>query len=190
MTTLTDQQLARVYDAARKNLYPARLAVFLLGELGLRASEMIGLDWFDLTWDNAPRTTVTLRANTTKGRRERTIPISPLLANEISKCLPALRFPTKSAGARAVYAIGDYGRPLCKRTLQRQINAIGKEAGLPTLHPHTLRHTFATRLLRSSDLRVVQAALGHARISTTEIYTHPDMNDLQNGINLMIEPTL
>lgn len=189
MTTLTDQQLARVYHAARKNLYPARLAVFILGELGLRASEMVALAWFDLTWDNQPRTTITLRADTTKGHRERTIPVSPLLTREISKRLALLSFPHGGTGSRYVYAIGCANRPLCKRTLQRHINAIGKEAGLPTLHPHTLRHTFATRLLRSSDLRVVQSALGHARISTTEIYTHPDMNDLQNGINAMVEPT-
>jgi site-specific recombinase XerC len=74
--------------------------------------------------------------------------------------------------------------PISLRTVQRQIAIIGRDLGLTHLSPHVLRHTFATRLLHiTHDLRIVQEALGHARITTTQIYTHPNHEDLANAMN-------
>lgn len=189
MRSLTNTQLTALYDAADRNPYPARLAVFLLGELGLRAGEACKLTWFDVTWMGQVRATVTIVPAITKHHRERTLPISPLLLRQLHYRLAMLTNGDRPRPEWRVYANGVPPKPLTQRTLQRQIHNIGRAAGIADLHPHVLRHTFATRLLRASDLRIVQTALGHARLSTTEIYTHPDMNDLQNGINAMVDPT-
>ncbi len=189
MRSLTDNQLADLYNTAFKTNHPARLAVYLLGELGLRAGELCKLTWFDVAWLGDVRTTVTIVPAITKRHRERTLPISTLLRSELNQRLQMLTNGDRPKPEWHIYGDGVPPKPLTQRTLQRQIHNIGNDAGIADLHPHVLRHTFATRLLRASDLRVVQTALGHARLSTTEIYTHPDMNDLQNGINAMVDPT-
>ena len=70
--------------------------------------------------------------------------------------------------------------PLDTRSLYRIVKRVAVRAGLKDIHPHSLRHAFATHLLtRSGDLRCVQELLGHSSIATTQIYTHVAITDLQ-----------
>ena len=73
------------------------------------------------------------------------------------------------------------GKPLSRRAIQRRFELYAQRLGLPHIHPHMLRHAFASHLLESShDLVAVQTLLGHQDISTTQVYTHLDFQQLAN----------
>jgi integrase/recombinase XerC len=144
----------------------------LLYSSGLRLAELVGLDLGAL--DLADGTVRVIG----KGRKERIVPVG-------KQALATLRawLTTRAGFAKpdetAVF-VGQGGRRLGPRAVQQRIADLGRRHGLPAkLHPHLFRHSFATHLLESSgDLRGVQELLGHADISTTQVYTHLDFQHL------------
>ena len=77
----------------------------------------------------------------------------------------------------------DTQRPITTRQVERIILTASMKALNRPIHPHVLRHTFASRLMKRTNIRVVQQLLGHTSITSTQIYTHPDSDDLQKAIN-------
>ncbi|MGH8311617.1 MAG: tyrosine-type recombinase/integrase, partial [Steroidobacteraceae bacterium] len=144
----------------------------LLYSSGLRLAELAGLDVADL--DLADRTVRVLG----KGSKARILPVGrPAIA--ALRAWLADRTALVKPGVAALF-VGQNGRRLGMRAIQQRIRrwAAASRLGVP-LHPHLLRHSFATHLLESSrDLRGVQELLGHADISTTQIYTHLDFQHL------------
>ncbi len=139
---------------------------------GLRLSELSGLDTEDLN----------LKAGeaqvTGKGRKTRIVPVG-------SQALAALAawMPHRTALARdatAALFVSQRGTRLSARSIQLRLDRWALQAGVSQhVHPHLLRHAFATHVLQSSgDLRAVQEMLGHASISTTQVYTHLDWQHL------------
>ena len=144
----------------------------LLYSSGLRLSELAGLDVTDL--DLADRTVRVLG----KGSKTRVLPVGAKAVQALRAWLGERRGLAKD-GAGALF-VGQNGRRLGPRAIQRRIGrwAAGSDLNVP-VHPHLLRHSFATHLLESSrDLRGVQELLGHADISTTQVYTHLDFQHL------------
>jgi integrase/recombinase XerC len=144
----------------------------LLYSSGLRLSELAGLDVADL--DLADRTVRVLG----KGSKTRVLPVGAKAVQALRTWLGDRRQLAKD-GARALF-VGRDGRRLGQRAIQRRIGrwAAASDLNVP-VHPHLLRHSFATHLLESSrDLRGVQELLGHADISTTQVYTHLDFQHL------------
>jgi integrase/recombinase XerC len=144
----------------------------LLYSSGLRLSELAGLDVTDL--DLADRTVRVLG----KGSKTRVLPVGKQAVTALRAWLAERRALAKD-GARALF-VGKDGRRLGARAIQRRIGrwAAASDLNVP-VHPHLLRHSFATHLLESSrDLRGVQELLGHADISTTQVYTHLDFQHL------------
>lgn len=139
---------------------------------GLRLAELLGLDLTDL--DLRDRT---VRV-TGKGRKTRIVPVGRHAVAALEAWL-AERSGIAPAGERAVF-VGRTGRRLGPRIVQRRIARWARLRGLPEhVHPHMFRHSFASHLLESSgDLRAVQELLGHANISTTQVYTHLDFQHL------------
>ena len=139
---------------------------------GLRLSELLGLDLGDI--DLRDRT---VRV-TGKGRKTRIVPVGRHAADAIKRWL-AERGGIAAVDERAVFT-GQGGRRLGPRIVQRRIARWARFMGLPVhVHPHMFRHSFASHLLESSgDLRAVQELLGHANISTTQVYTHLDFQHL------------
>ena len=137
---------------------------------GLRLAELAGLDLDD----------VDLRSGeaqvTGKGRKTRIVPVGRQALDALSAWLP-LRLPL--ARDTALF-ISQRGSRLSPRSVQLRLNRWALQAGLGQhVHPHMLRHAFATHVLQSSgDLRAVQEMLGHASISTTQVYTHLDWQHL------------
>ena len=88
----------------------------------------------------------------------------------------------KSVNSNSLF-INKYGKRLSVRSIQKIIKKYGFIAGLDTsIHPHMLRHTFATQMLSNgADLRTVQTLLGHSRIATTQIYTHVANKDMEES---------
>ena len=139
---------------------------------GLRLAELAGLDLVDL--DAADRT---VRV-TGKGDKVRVVPVGAL-ALEALRAWFAAREDIARHGETAVF-VSRRGTRLAPRTIQQRVKLWAQRRGTPVgVHPHMLRHSFASHMLESSgDLRAVQELLGHASISTTQVYTHLDFQHL------------
>jgi integrase/recombinase XerC len=186
-----EQALALVNQAVKeadekKDLESVRDAAIidLLYSSGLRLSELLGIDvmpskdrqhesagWLD--WDAAEVTVLG------KGGKRRSVPVgSPAM-----KSLLAWR-ELRDAGSYPEQSIALFlsatGKRLSPRTVQARLRMLAMRAGLPThVHPHMMRHSFASHVLQSSqDLRAVQEMLGHASIASTQIYTSLDFQHL------------
>jgi len=144
----------------------------LLYSSGLRLAELAGLDVTDL--DLADHTVRVLG----KGSKTRILPVGKQAAAALRTWL-ADRAALVKGGGSALF-VGQNGRRLGARAIQRRIGRWAAASGLNVpVHPHLFRHSFATHLLESSrDLRGVQELLGHADISTTQVYTHLDFQHL------------
>ena len=139
---------------------------------GLRLSELVDLDL-----DRLDLAEGEVRV-TGKGRKERLVPVGRHAREALARWLavrPGLAPPEETA-----VFVGRRGRRLTPRAVQRAVTRRGLAQGLGgALHPHMLRHSFASHLLESSgDLRAVQELLGHADIRTTQVYTHLDFQHL------------
>jgi integrase/recombinase XerC len=139
---------------------------------GLRLSELVDLDLTDVDLrDRIVRVTG-------KGNKTRIVPVGRFAVDALSRWLQE-RSGLATAGTAALFVSKRGGR-LLQRAIQLRIGAWARRQGLAVhFHPHMFRHSFATHLLESSqDLRAVQELLGHANISTTQIYTHLDFQHL------------
>jgi integrase/recombinase XerC len=145
----------------------------LLYSSGLRLGELVALDVDDGLDLKQGEVTVT-----GKGSKTRTVPVG----KEAKAALEAwlmLRDSVAAPGERALF-LGVRGRRISPRTVGARLAAQARRAGLTEhVHPHMLRHSFASHVLQSSqDLRAVQEMLGHASISSTQVYTHLDFQAL------------
>ncbi|MFA5529575.1 MAG: tyrosine recombinase XerC [Thiohalomonadaceae bacterium] len=144
----------------------------LLYSSGLRLAELVALDL-----DSIDEADGTLRV-LGKGAKSRVVPVGRL-ALEALACWHRVRGQLAAPGERALF-VGTRGHRIAPRTVQARLARLARRQGLPThVHPHRLRHSFASHLLESSgDLRAVQELLGHADIATTQVYTHLDFQHL------------
>lgn len=168
--------------------HPIALLVFILYETGLRLAEVLALSWCDLIWEGEPKTHLEVDRHAAKHGKPRTIPVSPALESRIRSTHKALWINNLWRIACPVASPKPDASPITPRTLERAVLQIGYNSIDMKVTPHMLRHTFATRLLRVTDIRTVQIALGHARVSTTQVYTHPNLDDLTEAINKMSRP--
>ncbi|MFD2305564.1 site-specific tyrosine recombinase XerD [Enterococcus termitis] len=136
---------------------------------GLRVSELVDLKIGDL------HLSIGLLQTIGKGDKERIIPLGDYAIQWIEKYLEEAR-PTliKKNQNETHLFVNHHGKPLSRQGVWKNLKQIVQEAGInKNITPHTLRHSFATHLLENgADLRIVQELLGHADISTTQIYTH------------------
>lgn len=147
--------------------------VELLYGSGLRVGEAVGLDIHDV--DAASGVARVMG----KGGKERMAPLSDVSRERIRDYL-RVRASFSPAPTEPALFLGNRGGRLDRRQAARIVSAMALAAALPQrVHPHMLRHGFATHLLQSgADLREVQELLGHARLSTTQRYTHLDLSRL------------
>jgi len=171
-------EVETLLDAARGDdpLSHRDLALLeLLYASGLRVGELTGLDWDDL--DLEARTVRVLG----KGGKERMVPFGRPAAVALQEWLDSWEeVRGSSSGTEAPVFLNYRGGRLSSRSvrriLDRHVNSAALAAGV---HPHTLRHTFATHLLEGgADLRTIQELLGHSSLSTTQRYTHVDIERL------------
>ncbi len=139
---------------------------------GLRVSELTGID---VGFLDAKAGEVRV---TGKGSKTRIVPVGRAALDAIAAWL-AVRAKIARAGEAALF-VGRAGRRITPREVQRRIKRRAALAGIETdVHPHMLRHSFASHVLQSSgDLRAVQEMLGHASIASTQVYTHLDFQHL------------
>lgn len=139
---------------------------------GLRLSEIVSLDLINIDFKDR-----TVRV-TGKGGKTRVLPIGRLAIEALQSWLK-VRSNLTAADENAVF-LSNRGKRISQRAIQLRMKEWGIKQGLDSnVHPHMLRHSFASHMLESSgDLRAVQELLGHADISTTQIYTHVDFQHL------------
>ncbi|HEY7759774.1 MAG TPA: tyrosine recombinase XerC [Burkholderiales bacterium] len=139
---------------------------------GLRLSELTGLQLGDVSFSDR-----TVRV-TGKGSKTRVVPVGRFALQALTAWLAARAAMTRPE-EQALF-VARTGRPLAARGVQRCLRRRAVQQGLTQpVHPHMLRHSFASHVLQSSgDLRAVQEMLGHASISTTQVYTHLDFQHL------------
>lgn len=144
----------------------------LIYSSGLRLAEVVGLDLADVDF------TAGEARVTGKGNKTRIVPVGSQARTALLAWLP-LRQQQARDGVKALF-INQRGTRITPRGVQLRLERWAIRAGLPQhVHPHLLRHAFATHVLQSSgDLRAVQELLGHASISTTQVYTHLDWQHL------------
>jgi integrase/recombinase XerC len=180
-------QLASYRDAKDDPWLEARDAamVELMYSCGLRVGEMVGLDavasksargWIDLPGAEAHVLG--------KGSKRRTVPIGSKAVEALDRWL-ALREQPGAKPQPALF-VGRHGTRLTAQAMWQRLKRRSLLAGLATpVHPHMLRHSFASHLLQSSgDLRAVQELLGHANITTTQVYTRLDFQHLAKAYDL------
>ena len=172
---ITLEEVERLLDAASVGDTPAALRDRALLELlyatGARISEAVGLDVDDLADLDGGDAVVRLRG---KGGKERLVPVGSYAARALSAWLVRAR-PGMAAAGRGTPAVflNQRGGRLSRQSAWAVLRASAERAGLEGhLSPHTLRHSFATHLLDGgADVRVVQELLGHASVTTTQVYT-------------------
>ena len=177
--TLTVGETERLLEAAGDEAAPQprslrdRALLELLYAAGLRISEAIGLDREDLSTDGAFVRVIG------KGDKERLVPVGDIALDWLGRWIAGPRAALLEIGHHAPdrggpLFLGDRGRRLARQQGWASVKRAAARAGLADrVSPHTLRHSFATHLLEGgADLRVVQELLGHASISTTQLYTH------------------
>lgn len=145
---------------------------------GLRISECLNIKIKDID-----RTDLTLRV-IGKGDKERIVPFYPRLMDIIDEYIVNYRSLYVDDGFPYLF-VSKQHKKMSPRTVQLMLQEVQKKADFKiNLHPHMLRHSFATHLLdNGADLRVVQELLGHANLSTTQIYTHLTYDRLKNAVN-------
>jgi integrase/recombinase XerC len=145
-----------------------RALLELLYASGLRVSELVGL-----TLEQIDLETNEIRV-LGKGSKERVVLMGLPAVEALKNYLEQGRNQLLGKKRSQALFLNRYGQPLLERSVQRLLNQYAKKAGIgKRVHPHLLRHTFATHMLDGgADLRVVQELLGHARLTSTQIYTH------------------
>jgi integrase/recombinase XerC len=163
-------------DAPAAVRHRDRAVLELLYATGVRVAELCGLDLADV--DRVRRV---LRVHG-KGGKDRSVPYGVPAAEAVDDWLrygrPALAGPASGAA----FLLGERGGRLQQGVARRAVNRAAQRAGLPHTSPHDLRHTAATHLLDGgADLRAVQELLGHAALSSTQIYTHVSTERLRTA---------
>ncbi|MCC5826781.1 tyrosine recombinase XerC [Alkalimonas sp.] len=172
-------QIRQLLDAEPEDLlgYRDRAMLELFYSSGLRLEELVNINLPDINWSEQQ-----LRVRG-KGSKERIVPIGRFAIKALKTWLqhrPELTGPTLPEQDKQALFLSAQHRRISTRQVRERVQRWAKLQGLPqSLHPHMLRHSFASHLLESSgDLRAVQELLGHANLSTTQVYTHLDFQHL------------
>jgi len=184
---LGEEEMGRLLAAPDATTAPGRrdrAILELFYASGLRLSELVDLDLADV---NLSSRVARVRG---KGGKERLVPFNPDAATALRAMLQDVRPPepaprratpnAKHARRRQAVFLNQRGGRLTTRSVDRIVRRYVREAAIARgISPHALRHTFATHLLQAgADLRAIQELLGHARLSTTQKYTHLDLRRL------------
>ena len=169
--------------ASRLKAIRNKTIALLMLDAGLRCGEVIACSVGDLSFNGGPVSQIILNKEIAKKAGTRSVPVSPRLHTQLVLMLTSWWILPNFSPASAAFWTCPDGYRLSVRQVQRIISQAAREIFGHTVNPHMLRHTFASNLMRKTNIRVVQTLLGHKCLSSTQIYTHPDAEDLRTAIN-------
>lgn len=172
-----DSMVAQI-DMGKKEGHRNRAIVEVLYGSGLRVSELTNLKLSNIYLTEA------YMLVEGKGSKQRLVPISPEASKQLGYWLQDRSMLDIKPEYIDIVFLNRHGRQLTRSMVFHIIKTLAAYAGIQkNISPHTLRHSFATHLLQNgADLRIIQQLLGHESITTTEIYTHIDIEDLRQAI--------
>lgn len=161
------------------------LVICLQYEAGLRVGEVSSLKWNQVWFADLPVRQLKLEGSTKTKTHERNIPVSSNLSSAIYKYHECCLYKDFTCNPETFLFNSYKSDHLSTRQIERFINNWSEHVFGRRIHPHVLRHTFATNLMKVTDIRIVQMLLGHKSITSTQIYTHPNEDDLTKAINAL-----
>lgn len=193
LTPLECSQLLRYLQQPDNDAVPCRVyhrnytMALLMLDAGLRVGELIQLRQDQLWYINGPVGSLVVEKLQAKNKHERTVPVTLRLHDAINRMHRNWWIIMSNLRTQYAFYRSNCQYPLTTRQVQRIIKAAGAGSIGREIHPHILRHTFATRLMSKTSMRVVQELLGHSNLTSTQIYTHPNNADLQEAIDSLNE---
>lgn len=169
------------YKSKRKGIRNYLIGCLML-EAGLRVGEVVQLKMSHLYFNGKPVQTLVLTENITKNHKERTVPISARLKEALEEYYDHYPPPDVMLYDARCFRAGCPHLHITTRTVERFIRKAAMKAFGRPVHPHMLRHTFATKLMRVTDMNTVSELLGHSDITSTQIYCHPNEDDKKKAI--------
>ena len=175
LTELEIEELIKSIDIKKNFGQRNRTIIEVLYGTGMRVSELVNLKLSNIFFKE------NIIKITGKGNKERFVPLGRIASNEIREYLKIRENTIIDSKFSDIVFLNRYGRGLTRSMIFKIISDSYKKIGLDKkISPHTLRHSFATHLLKNgADLRTIQIILGHESITTTEIYTHLDTYHLE-----------
>ena len=179
LTELEIEKLIKSFDMQQNFGQRNRTIIEVLYGTGIRVSELVNLKLSNIFFKE------NIIKIIGKGNKERFVPLGRIASNEIRKYLKIRDNSIIDSKFSDIVFLNRYGRGLTRSMIFKIISDSYKRIGLDKkISPHTLRHSFATHLLKNgADLRTIQIILGHESITTTEIYTHLDTYHLDEVLN-------
>ncbi|MBA7630457.1 Tyrosine recombinase XerC [subsurface metagenome] len=192
-TTLETAESDNLLDYLRHNAGTAKkmrkavrnycMALLML-DAGLRVGELVSLRVQDLFFNREPVRNIIIKPHMTKNKVEHSIPVSQHLSEALRVFFDIWWLKYETPEQEFAFLSSKPDRPITTRQIERIICAAGWKALGHPVHPHVLRHTFASRLMRITNSSTVQQLLGHKYLSSTQIYCHPNEDDKRLAIEV------
>ena len=190
--TLLSEECGKLLDAllsndstTKKKLKAVRnhcMALLML-EAGLRVGELVSLRLSNLYFNRQPVRTIIIKPHMTKNKVEHHVPVSDRLSESLAAYGKTWPLIQDFVGSHFAFTSVRTDRQITTRQVERIICAAGWKALGRPVHPHVLRHTCASRLMRVTNSSTVQEILGHKYLSSTQIYCHPNEDDKRQAID-------
>jgi integrase/recombinase XerD len=185
--TIDKTETSKLLSAAKKRDIRDFTMIFLALSSGLRCSELVGLFIEDVSPFGSVSTILKVPSRISKGGKIRDIPINQETRDVLTtwiECKETQQHPLDQDSF--LFLSRNTLNPLSSRDFQRIVKELSISSIDRAITPHVLRHTFATRLLKHTNLRVIQELLGHSNLQTTQIYTHVSTEDSRLAIDKLV----
>jgi len=162
-----------------------RVIIITMLDAGLRVNELVNLRVSDVMTGTRVNEWLLIREEIAKNGKCRTIPISFRLRDLFKQYCQLWNDLYSISASSFLFPGFGFQNHISTRQVRNIVYRYSAHAFGSQVHPHILRHTFATRLMRTASLRVVQELLGHSKVSSTQLYTHPNNLDLRQAIDTL-----
>lgn len=170
-------------DHSRRHAARNHLIALLALDAGLRIGEILQLQVADLVIENQPVISLLVRGEIAKRQSERSLKLTDRLHAAVEATHILIWLPDRRPDSSLAFYSTKNNHALSYQQVERIFAKAAQQACHCHVTPHMLRHTFATRLMRVTSMRVVQGLLGHKQITSTQIYTHPTQTDHDAAID-------